>query len=148
MLLILVWGANFSVQKMVFNAMSPGGFLMVRYLVMSVAAALLLCWRFGRRWPRVPRADLLAILKLGIAGHLLHPLVDGIFQLADPRLRPAVHPADPAHHRRRDADARPGGRRGGGARRRAAVPVGQAARRLHAAMRDGENRGGSDAINK
>ena len=70
--LILVWGANFSVQKMVFAAMSPGGFLMVRYLVMPVAAALLLCWRFGRHWPRVPRADLLALLKLGIAGHLLH----------------------------------------------------------------------------
>jgi drug/metabolite transporter (DMT)-like permease len=71
-LLILVWGSNFSVQKMVFTAMSPGGFLMVRYLVMPVAAALLLCWRFGLHWPRVPRSDLLALLKLGIAGHLLH----------------------------------------------------------------------------
>jgi drug/metabolite transporter (DMT)-like permease len=70
--LILVWGANFSVQKMVFTAMSPGGFLMVRYLLMPVAATLLLCWRHGRHWPRVPRADLLALLKLGIAGHLLH----------------------------------------------------------------------------
>ena len=55
--LILVWGSNFSVQKMVFTAMSPGGFLMVRYLVMPVAAALLLCWRFGRHWPRVPSSD-------------------------------------------------------------------------------------------
>jgi drug/metabolite transporter (DMT)-like permease len=70
--LILVWGSNFSVQKMVFAAMSPGGFLMVRYLVMPVAAALLLCWRHGLRWPRVPKGDLLALLKLGIAGHLLH----------------------------------------------------------------------------
>jgi drug/metabolite transporter (DMT)-like permease len=72
LVLILVWGANFSVQKMVFTAMSPGGFLMARYLMMPVAAALLLCWRFGLRWPRVPRADLLALLKLGIAGHLVH----------------------------------------------------------------------------
>ena len=71
-LLILVWGANFSVQKMVFTAMSPGGFLMVRYLVMPLAATWLLCWRFGLRWPRVPRSDLLALLKLGIAGHLIH----------------------------------------------------------------------------
>ena len=70
--LILVWGSNFSVQKMVFSAMSPGGFLMVRYLVMPVAAALLLCWRYGLHWPRVPKSDLLALLKLGIAGHLLH----------------------------------------------------------------------------
>jgi drug/metabolite transporter (DMT)-like permease len=72
MVLIVVWGSNFSVQKMVFSAMSPGGFLMVRYLVMPVAAALLLCWRFGWRWPRVAKGDLLALLKLGIAGHLLH----------------------------------------------------------------------------
>ena len=72
MVLILVWGSNFSVQKMVFSAMSPGGFLMVRYLVMPVAAALLLCWRHGLHWPRVPKSDLLALLKLGIAGHLLH----------------------------------------------------------------------------
>jgi drug/metabolite transporter (DMT)-like permease len=72
LVLVLIWGANFSVQKMVFTAISPGGFLMARYLIMPVAAALLLCWRFGLRWPRVPRADLLALLKLGIAGHLLH----------------------------------------------------------------------------
>ncbi len=72
MLLVVVWGANFSVQKMVFAAMSPGGFLMARYLIMPVAAALLLYWRFGRHWPRVSRADLLALLKLGIAGHLVH----------------------------------------------------------------------------
>ena len=72
LVLVLVWGANFCVQKMVFAAMSPGGFLMLRYLLMPLAAALLLCWRFGRRWPRVSRADLRALLKLGIAGHLLH----------------------------------------------------------------------------
>ena len=70
--LVVVWGANFSVQKMVFTAMSPGGFLLVRYLLMPVAAALLLYWRFGRHWPRVPKSDFLALLKLGIAGHLLH----------------------------------------------------------------------------
>jgi drug/metabolite transporter (DMT)-like permease len=70
--LVLVWGANFSVQKAVFEALSPGGFLFVRYLIMPVAAALLLCWQFGRRWPRVSRADLIALARLGIAGHLLH----------------------------------------------------------------------------
>jgi drug/metabolite transporter (DMT)-like permease len=72
LLLVAVWGANFSVQKMVFTAMSPGGFLLARYLIMPVAAVLLLCWRFGRRWPRVPRSDGPALLKLGLAGHLLH----------------------------------------------------------------------------
>ena len=70
--LVLVWGANFSVQKAVFNALSPGGFLFVRYLIMPVAAALLLCSRHGTAWPRVSRADARALLKLGLAGHLLH----------------------------------------------------------------------------
>ncbi len=72
LVLILIWGANFSVQKAVFQALSPGGFLFVRYLIMPVAAALLLCFRFGRRWPRVSRADAFALLRLGLVGHLLH----------------------------------------------------------------------------
>ncbi|KNZ32959.1 MAG: multidrug DMT transporter permease [Methylibium sp. NZG] len=70
--LVLVWGANFSVQKAVFNAMSPGGFLFVRYLIMPVAAALLLFWRHGLHWPRLPREDLWALLRLGVVGHVLH----------------------------------------------------------------------------
>jgi drug/metabolite transporter (DMT)-like permease len=70
--LLLVWGANFSVQKVVFEALSPGGFLFVRYLIMPLAAALLLCSRHGMRWPRVGRADLRGLLRLGIAGHLIH----------------------------------------------------------------------------
>ncbi|HPG77557.1 MAG TPA: DMT family transporter [Piscinibacter sp.] len=70
--LILVWGANFSVQKAVFEALSPGGFLFVRYLIMPVAAALLLVAHYGTNWPKLPRRELLALLKLGVAGHLLH----------------------------------------------------------------------------
>jgi len=72
LVLILVWGANFSVQKAIFQALSPGGFLFVRYLIMPVAATLLLCFRFGLRWPRVSRADAFALLRLGLVGHLLH----------------------------------------------------------------------------
>ena len=72
LLLILLWGANFTVQKAIFNALSPGGFLFVRYLIMPVAAAILLCSRYGLRWPRVSRADAFALLRLGLIGHLLH----------------------------------------------------------------------------
>lgn len=72
LVLILIWGTNFSVQKQVFNALSPGGFLFVRYLIMPVAASVLLLRLYGTRWPRLPRAELLALLKLGIAGHVLH----------------------------------------------------------------------------
>ena len=70
--LIVIWGANFSVQKAVFTYLQPGGFLFVRYLIMPLAAAALLCSRFGPRWPRVPRSDLWALLRLGLAGHLVH----------------------------------------------------------------------------
>ena len=70
--LVLIWGANFSVQKAVFAYLQPGGFLFARYLVMPLAAAALLCSRYGRRWPRLPRADLWALLRLGLAGHLVH----------------------------------------------------------------------------
>ncbi|HEY2560631.1 MAG TPA: DMT family transporter [Caldimonas sp.] len=70
--LIVLWGANFSVQKAIFQALSPGGFLFVRYLIMPVAATILLSARFGRRWPRVSRADAFALLRLGLVGHLLH----------------------------------------------------------------------------
>lgn len=72
LVLILVWGANFTVQKAIFQALSPGGFLFVRYLIMPVAAAALLCFRFGRHWPRVSRADAFALLRLGLVGHLMH----------------------------------------------------------------------------
>jgi drug/metabolite transporter (DMT)-like permease len=72
LVLIALWGANFSVQKAIFQALSPGGFLFIRYLIMPVAAALLLCARFGTRWPRVGRADAFALLRLGLVGHLLH----------------------------------------------------------------------------
>ena len=72
LLLILVWGSNFSVQKRIFDALSPAGFLFVRYLMMPVAAATLLCGRYGRHWPRVSRADFKRLAGLGIVGHLLH----------------------------------------------------------------------------
>jgi drug/metabolite transporter (DMT)-like permease len=70
--LVVVWGANFTVQKAVFTALSPGGFLFARYLIMPLAAASLLCLRHGLKWPRVARADLFALLRLGLIGHLLH----------------------------------------------------------------------------
>jgi drug/metabolite transporter (DMT)-like permease len=60
------------VQKAVFTALSPGGFLFARYLIMPLAAASLLCLRHGLKWPRVARADLFALLRLGLVGHLLH----------------------------------------------------------------------------
>lgn len=70
--LILAWGSNFSVQKAVFAALSPGGFLFVRYLIMPLAAAALLLAHHGTAWPRLSRPELLELLRLGLIGHLLH----------------------------------------------------------------------------
>ncbi len=70
--LILVWGANFSVQKAVFAALSPGGFLFARYLIMPLAAVALLWQRYGRRWPRLARDEWWALARLAALGHVLH----------------------------------------------------------------------------
>jgi len=70
--LILIWGINFSVLKVVLTALTPSGFLFIRYLIMPLCAAALLWQRYGRHWPRLPRADLWALLRLGLLGHLLH----------------------------------------------------------------------------
>jgi len=70
--LVLVWGANFTVQKAVFGALGPGGFLFARYLIMPLCAVLLLWQRYGTRWPRPDRADWRALVRLGLMGHLMH----------------------------------------------------------------------------
>jgi drug/metabolite transporter (DMT)-like permease len=69
---VLVWGANFSVQKAVFAALGPGGFLFARYLIMPACAVLLLWQRYGTGWPRISRSERWALVRLGVMGHLLH----------------------------------------------------------------------------
>jgi drug/metabolite transporter (DMT)-like permease len=70
--LILVWGANFTVQKALFDVLSPAGFLFARYLVMPLCAVLLLWQRYGARWPRLPRAEWIRLAQLALLGHVLH----------------------------------------------------------------------------
>jgi drug/metabolite transporter (DMT)-like permease len=70
--LVVIWGANFSVQKEVFAALTPGGFLFARYLLMPLCAVLLLWQQYGRHWPRLPRDEWIRIVKLAFLGHVLH----------------------------------------------------------------------------
>jgi drug/metabolite transporter (DMT)-like permease len=70
--LVLIWGGNFSVQKAVFTALSPGGFLFVRYLIMPLCAVLLLWQRYGARWPRLSREEWWKLAGLAVIGHVLH----------------------------------------------------------------------------
>jgi drug/metabolite transporter (DMT)-like permease len=70
--LILIWGANFSIQKWVMREITPTGFLFGRYLLMPVCALLLLMGRHGLKFPTVSRTDLWGLARLGVIGHTLH----------------------------------------------------------------------------
>lgn len=69
---VIVWGANFAVQKALFEHLSPQAFLFARYLMMPLAAAALLWHANGRRWLRLPRADAWRLVGLGLLAHTLH----------------------------------------------------------------------------
>ncbi len=70
--LILIWGANFSIQKWVMREITPTGFLFGRYLLMPVCALLLLVWRHGLQFPSLSRDDLWGLARLGVIGHTMH----------------------------------------------------------------------------
>ena len=70
--LIIVWGTNFTVQKLIFPILTPAGFLFVRFLLMPFCAALWMFYRYGIDWPPVDRSDFRQLVKLAIAGHILH----------------------------------------------------------------------------
>jgi drug/metabolite transporter (DMT)-like permease len=72
LVLVVIWGINFSLQKFVFNVVGPGGFLFARYLIMPVCALALLLWRYGRHFPKITRRDFWELARLGVAGHFLH----------------------------------------------------------------------------
>ncbi|MFO1273448.1 MAG: DMT family transporter [Rubrivivax sp.] len=68
LLLVLMWGANFSAQKFVFTLLGPPGFLVARSVLIAAAAALLLTWRHGMAWPRIERADWPLVARATLAG--------------------------------------------------------------------------------
>ena len=70
--LIVIWGGNFTLQKYLFNLISPSGFLLARYLLMPLCALVLMRWRLGRWLPPLPRQDWLQMARLGFVGHSLH----------------------------------------------------------------------------
>jgi drug/metabolite transporter (DMT)-like permease len=69
---VVVWGANFSVQKALFELLPPAAFLFARYLLMPLCAALLLLHANQWRWLRLPRRDALQLAWLGILAHTVH----------------------------------------------------------------------------
>ena len=69
---VAVWGANFAVQKALFDLLTPAAFLCARYLLMPICAAALLLHANGGRWLRLPRRDALQLAGLGLLAHTLH----------------------------------------------------------------------------
>src|SRR5690606_8302164 len=72
MAIVAVWGGNFSVQKVVFETLSPAGFLFARYLIMPACAVALLVYCYGLRLRSRSRRALLAPPRRGFVGHVVH----------------------------------------------------------------------------
>jgi drug/metabolite transporter (DMT)-like permease len=70
--LIVIWGGNFTLQKYLFDIISPAGFLLARYTLMPLCALMLMRWRLGQWLPAVPRQDGWQMARLGFVGHSLH----------------------------------------------------------------------------
>ena len=72
LILILIWGANFSVQKYLLDTLSPSGFLLARYMIMPTCALIMMRITLGRFFPPMARKDILELASLGFVGHSLH----------------------------------------------------------------------------
>ena len=72
MILILIWGANFSVQKYLLDTLSPSGFLLGRYLIMPTCALIMMRVMLGSFFPPMARKDIFELASLGFVGHSLH----------------------------------------------------------------------------
>jgi drug/metabolite transporter (DMT)-like permease len=71
-LLLTVWGTNFSIIKLVMSYTSPGGFLFARYIVTPLCALLLLVAVYGLHWPRLSKKEWKTLVWLTLLGHILH----------------------------------------------------------------------------
>ncbi len=71
--LIGIWGASFTIQKLAYAELTPGGFLFLRSLLMSACAVVLLRWRRSPLWPGALQAgDLRRLLVVAGIGQGVH----------------------------------------------------------------------------
>jgi len=68
LLLVVIWGANFTAQKFVFTLLGPPGFLVARSLLIAAAAALVLAWSRGLQQAPVERAEWPLLLRATLVG--------------------------------------------------------------------------------
>ncbi len=69
-LLVLIWGSNFSVVKAALSEFSPLAFNATRFVLASLVMAAFL-WISGVR-PRFPRRDMLRLVGLGLLGNVVY----------------------------------------------------------------------------
>ena len=69
-LLVLIWGSNFSVVKAALSEFSPLAFNATRFVLASLVMAALL-WISGVR-PRFPKRDVLRLVGLGLLGNVVY----------------------------------------------------------------------------
>jgi drug/metabolite transporter (DMT)-like permease len=73
LLLVLLWGANFSVQKYALNQIGASGFLLARYaLILPLCCVVLLLVLHRFEWPKISKTQFCALAKIGFIGHTLH----------------------------------------------------------------------------
>ncbi len=67
---VIIWGINFSVLKVVMRSMTPLAFNGLRFSLATLVMVLILLWRHESF--RVIKRDILPIILLGIVGHTLY----------------------------------------------------------------------------
>ena len=76
---VVIWGLNFTVVKLAIQDFSPMAFNALRFGLATVVMLAILGWRAtssgAREPPGVARADIPAIILLGLLGHTLYQLV-------------------------------------------------------------------------
>lgn len=66
--LMLMWGTSFTVMKQVFEAMSVGGYLFARYLLLAPCAICVLCCIQGWHWRRLSFGEWRDLVRAGLIG--------------------------------------------------------------------------------
>ena len=70
LLVIVIWGTNYTVVKEALDSFPPMAFMALRFALASVAMAVVLHVREG--WKPLPRTTLLKLLGLGLVGNTLY----------------------------------------------------------------------------
>lgn len=73
MLVVLIWGANFSIVKMALHQIPPLAFVALRFSLAAVLLTLLLRWREGSISP--PSGKFWPLVWLGVVGNTAYQLV-------------------------------------------------------------------------